>query len=476
MSPDPLEVKVAEISSETTRSNVAAPDLAVTLFETAQLAVVTDETHLAQAGSAAIALGVPVLTKEQVATAKEELELTHAVSFVGQIDGLETISPDHLPTLVSQRGLKATYQPEPTDLANALTQLEPGVLFGDSPDDMEEQLQVKLAPPSSTSVHLVTTADNPLAVAQARAAGAEVTLLDQDPRAKSFDANALPSPALTSFDADTLSRWQAALGPELPGGGHLIFDGKRYIALYGSPLSAALGVLGEQGLEATIERAANTAAPYRELTEDEVVPSLEIIVTVASGGAGEDGNYSNEWPAEDFIPYVEAAQAAGQYVVIDFQPGRSDFLSQVKQYEKLLAYPNVGVGLDPEWRLGPDELPLTRIGHVEADEVNQVITYLADYVRDNALPQKALVLHQFQIQMLRDREKIDLSRPELAVVVHADGQGPQAQKSATWAALHKDASADLHWGWKNFYDEDHPMRTPEQTYQVIPLPDFVSYQ
>jgi hypothetical protein len=35
----------------------------------------------------------------------------------------------------------------------------------------------------------------------------------------------------------------------------------------------------------------------------------------------------------------------------------------------------------------------------------------------------------------------------------------------------------LTWGWKNFYDEDQPMLTPEQTVtQVEPVPDLVSYQ
>ena len=30
--------------------------------------------------------------------------------------------------------------------------------------------------------------------------------------------------------------------------------------------------------------------------------------------------------------------------------------------------------------------------------------------------------------------------------------------------------------WKNFYDEDTPMYTPQQTYALDPKPWFVSYQ
>jgi hypothetical protein len=79
--------------------------------------------------------------------------------------------------------------------------------------------------------------------------------------------------------------------------------------------------------------------------------------------------------------------------------------------------------------------------------------------------------------MIQDRERLDTSRDELAVMVHADGQGSQGDKQATWSALHENLPPGLFWGWKNFYDEDAPMLTPEQTIaQVIPRPDLISYQ
>jgi hypothetical protein len=79
--------------------------------------------------------------------------------------------------------------------------------------------------------------------------------------------------------------------------------------------------------------------------------------------------------------------------------------------------------------------------------------------------------------MLPDRDRVDVSRDELAVMIHADGQGSQGDKQATWRALHATAPAGVAWGWKNFYDEDQPMLTPEQTIeQVSPLPQLVTYQ
>ncbi|MFP5371010.1 MAG: hypothetical protein ACLGI3_09705, partial [Actinomycetes bacterium] len=192
---------------------------------------------------------------------------------------------------------------------------------------------------------------------------------------------------------------------------------------------------------------------------------------------GPDANYSTETEIEVLRPWVEAAGEAGLYVVLDLQPGRTDFLTQAQDYRALLELPHVGLAQDPEWRLGPGEMHLRQIGSVGVDEVNAVVTWLADLTRDNALPQKLLVVHQFRLDMVQGRERLDTSRDELAVMVHADGQGAQADKQATWQRLHEDAPARLWWGWKNFHDEDAPMLTPEQTVaSVRPLPQLISYQ
>jgi hypothetical protein len=207
------------------------------------------------------------------------------------------------------------------------------------------------------------------------------------------------------------------------------------------------------------------------------VPAFEIIATVASSVAGPDGNYSTESDVDALRPWVEAAGAAGLYVVLDLQPGRTDFVTQAERYRSLLELPHVGLALDPEWRLAPGQVHLTQIGTVGIDEVNSVVAWLADLTREHALPQKLLVLHQFQLRMIPGRERLDTSRDELAVMVHADGQGTQGDKQATWRALHQNEPAGIWWGWKNFYDEDAPMLTPEQTMaQVQPTPSLVSYQ
>jgi hypothetical protein len=249
------------------------------------------------------------------------------------------------------------------------------------------------------------------------------------------------------------------------------------VALYGHPGAPAMGVLGEQDVAGAVRRAQALAAEYQPLVGEPVVPAFEIITTVADRVPGPDGDYSAESSVEELRPWVDAARDAGVYVVLDLQPGRTDFLTQARRYEELLAQPHVGLALDPEWRLAPLQRHGAQIGSVGADEVNAVVTWLADLTRDRVLPQKLLMVHQFRLAMIAGRERLDTSRDELAVVVHADGFGTMQLKFDTWNTLHQAEPPGIHWGWKNFYDEDHPMLTPEQTIaQVRPRPDLISYQ
>ena len=205
--------------------------------------------------------------------------------------------------------------------------------------------------------------------------------------------------------------------------------------------------------------------------------SFEIITTVASSSATDDGDYSYETPIDLLMPWIEAAEANDIYVVLDLQPGRTHFLEQAKRYEELLKRPWVGLALDPEWRLGENERHLRQIGQVQVDEVNEVGAWLADLVATHKLPPKVLTLHQFQTRMIVDRERLDTSRPEVQYLVHVDGQGPQGSKQGTWGVIKRDLPAHTWLGWKNFEDEDTPMLTPRQTVeQVEPFPQFISYQ
>lgn len=264
--------------------------------------------------------------------------------------------------------------------------------------------------------------------------------------------------------------------PELIGGGTELFPDRRFVALYGHPGTPGLGALGEQGPEESAQRAIELAKQYQPFSEEKVIPAFEIIATTASSDPGPDGSYSSVSSVDHLMPYIEAAEKNGVYVVLDLQPGHSDFLSQAKIYEDLLKRPNVGLALDPEWRLAPGQVHMQQIGSVTAEEINETTDWLAKLTAENNLPQKAVILHQFSMSMIQNRENIKTDHPELELILHADGHGTPDLKMETWGVLQQGLPEDIHMAWKNFYDEDTPTFTPEQTYDIEPKPWFVSYQ
>jgi hypothetical protein len=328
--------------------------------------------------------------------------------------------------------------------------------------------------------------DQVAAAATARAAGVPVHVLrTPDPRGSADLIAALTAApdvkvlALGGAFGSTAQLQQrltvVRTGVQLPGGGQLAFPGRRMVALYGTPGTASLGSLGEQDLNASIARVKDLVTQYQPFSDVPVVPAFEIITTVAAGQPGADGDYSNEVEIAKIRPYVDAAKAAGVYVVLDLQPGRTDFLTQARRYEELLREPHVGLALDPEWRLGPGQVHRVQIGSVNVDEINATSDWLAGVVRANNLPQKVLMVHQFRTSMIVGRERLDTTHEELATLVHCDGFGTQEMKRGTWEAMRQN-SPNVYWGWKNFIDEDKPMLNPQQTMQFSSDIVFVSYQ
>lgn len=286
----------------------------------------------------------------------------------------------------------------------------------------------------------------------------------------------LHNPAVSPKPAAPKLAKLKALSFTFPKGGRTLLPKYRIVALYGTPGVPALGALGEQSLSDTIQRVKALAASYQPYSNEPIYPALEIIASIASSSPTDNGDYSQALDPAQLQPWVEAAQQSGIYVILDLQPGRSDFLSQAKSYQPLLEQPNVGLALDPEWRLAPGQTPLEQIGSVSSGEVNATTDWLANLTVANHLPQKLVVLHEFRLSMLPDRQNIDTSHQQLAYVIQMDGQGEQPTKQSTWQAVIASPPANTMFGWKNFYQKDTPVLSPQATMQITPTPWYISHQ
>jgi hypothetical protein len=264
----------------------------------------------------------------------------------------------------------------------------------------------------------------------------------------------------------------AAAPPELPRGGRSILPDKRVVAFYGAPQSRELGALGIGKPDGAARRLARQARAY-ERGRRPVLPAMELIAVIANADAGEDGMYRSRQPNAIIRRYLRAARRHDMLLVLDVQPGRSDFFTETTRLRRWLREPDVGLALDPEWRVTAPEVPGQVIGHVDAREVNATSAWLAQLVARHDLPQKLFILHQFTDDMVDDTQL--KRREELAMVLNADGFGSRAVKVSKYHAFTR-AARTFHQGFKLFYEEDAGLMTPRQVLGLRPSPDVVVYE
>lgn len=252
-----------------------------------------------------------------------------------------------------------------------------------------------------------------------------------------------------------------------------VFDDTFLVAYYGTAGTDSLGVLGDGSIAEVTDRLRAAAAPYAAASGKRVQIVYELIATVADGTAGADGTYSHDIPRTAVEAYMAAARRNHALLVLDLQPGRSDFLTVAKRYAWALKEPYVGLALDPEWRMGPGEVPAHVFGSVTAAEVNETAAFTAGIARRNRLPQKLFVIHQFTPSMVRGLADIAPLKG-LAIVQHVDGWGDRQNKLATLHNVARPGRFVL--GFKLFYREDVDMFTPRSLLRAVPRVQFVSYQ
>ena len=200
--------------------------------------------------------------------------------------------------------------------------------------------------------------------------------------------------------------WQLAVvrrGVEIPGGGLLMFDAgfnRRLVALYGHPAGSALGVLGEQGPEEGVERLQSIAEGY-DADGSVVVPTFEIIATIASASVPEATGTIRLMTARGCDQAVDRDRGRQRHLCGAGPPVGAKRLScrRRRYYEEFLLLPHVGLALDPEWRLKPHRgTPTARSAAVDAARrLTRWWNGWPGMVREHALPQKLLIVHQFQL-------------------------------------------------------------------------------
>lgn len=265
-------------------------------------------------------------------------------------------------------------------------------------------------------------------------------------------------------------------------------------AVYGRGFDKA-PILGRLGTYRNIDAMAADTAPWVKKIQavnggKGVVVAIHLVYALAipCTGKGECLQY----PAEDLVErYIKPAAERGWVVILDTQLGLSNPAAQVRHMiaQGYLAYDNVHVALDPEFRSLPGQKdPGIPIGTVQAAEVNEAQQILDSYsAAANLRTKKILMVHQFGDLAVHDgvpymiqNKKALRNYDNVELVVDGDGLGAPAVKVMKYNLMTDSAAypAVRFRGIKIFFPNqwethghfDKPPMTVEQIFGKEPVP------
>lgn len=290
-----------------------------------------------------------------------------------------------------------------------------------------------------------------------------------------------PAPAVrynAGEDPDFARRegWPVDGPATLPGS---ILPDRRIVCYYGNPNSTRMGALGEFPKDEMLRRLQEEVANWNAADpEHPVTPCLHMVAVVAQGEPGTSGHYRSIMRDTTVKEVHSWAKEIDGIFFVDIQVGTDQLRNILPRFEWILKERDVHLAVDPEFMMKGGEKPGTKIGTMDAADINYATAELARIVREYDLPPKVLVLHRFTRYMITNSEQIVL-RPEVQIVIDMDGWG------APW--LKRDSYRDYvvrepvqYTGFKLFYHNDtkkgDPLMSPGDLLKLEPEPLYIQYQ
>jgi len=281
--------------------------------------------------------------------------------------------------------------------------------------------------------------------------------------------------ALCNFDST--GKWPVKAPYPLAGA---LLPYNRIVAFYGNLYSKKMGILGEIPKDSMLQKLLQEVDYWQKAdTTIHVIPSLHYAAITAQGAPGKDKKYRLRMPFNQIDTIISWSKQINALTFLDIQVGHSSVKEEVATLEKYLSMPTVHLGIDPEFSMKNGEVPGSKIGTFNSDDINSAIDILADIVRKKNLSPKVLVVHRFTQGMVTDYEKIK-KIPEVQVVMDMDGFGEKYLKRSTYLRyIYKEPVQFT--GFKLFYKNDNKVKTsgmftPQELLQFSPKPIYIQYQ
>jgi len=261
-----------------------------------------------------------------------------------------------------------------------------------------------------------------------------------------------------------------------------ILPSKRIVAFYGNPLVKKMGVLGEYPVDEMLAKFDKTIAEWKEADPSTPVqPALHLITVVAQEAPGRDGKHRLRM-ADTLVERVYGwAQSRHAILFLDVQVAGSTLQEELPRLIPFLSRPDVHLGIDPEFSMHYNReglAPGTKIGTMDASDVNYAVDFLAKLVEEKKLPPKVLIVHRFTRPMLQNAEKIKVE-PNVQIVMNMDGWGQPWLKFDSYEAYIVREPVQF-TGFKLFFHNDtrkgDAILTPREVLQLLPRPMYIQYQ
>jgi hypothetical protein len=249
----------------------------------------------------------------------------------------------------------------------------------------------------------------------------------------------------------------------------------RILSYYGFPGNEFMGILGEHTKPELRKRLVRQARAYEAADPTRPVKlAFEVIASVAQRDPMADGSYLLRTDPRLIEEYVNYTAKHGMLLILDVQFGRETIQEEIEAVRPWLELPHVHLALDGEFSIEEGETPGVELGSIDAAEIRYAQETLAELAATAGIPPKLLIVHQFNVFMITNKEAIT-DVPGVQTILEVDGWGAPELKRETYAVLTGDRQF-THYGFKLWYRQDEPLLTPAEVVGLEPSPDLVIYQ
>lgn len=249
-----------------------------------------------------------------------------------------------------------------------------------------------------------------------------------------------------------------------------------WLTFYGRPGIGVMGILGAHEIPTMTKLLKGQAAAYNAANgmRVRVKPAYHLVYGMATVAPQDDNSFVEFLPDEVVMQYVEAGLEEKVAVILDIQMGALSVSEALSPALPFLQYHNVHLALDPEFAMShPGQtVPGNPIGYFTGEQINEAQRVIGDYMAEHGIKgRRILLVHQFQDNMIINKDAIDWSHPNLDLTICADGFGEP------WAKIWKynsffTGNADVAFtAFKLFYDYDAPLMTERQALGVDKVAD-----